>query len=328
SSPFSVESRSVIHPPSRRHGGHGRLLLGSFGDHRLSSDEQASNRGRILQRCADHLGRIDDPLRHEIFELASLRVEAEAISVVVLDLADYHRAVFACVDCNLSRRPGERLFDHLDAMLLVFVFALQLVQRLSGAQQADTTSGEDAFLNRGPGGMHGILNAILALLPLDFRGAADADHCNTTCELGQPLLQLLTVIVGRGLLDLRLDLGDTRLNVGLLACTAHDRGVLLLDCHLLARPSILIVTFSSLLPRSADTMVPPVRIAISSSIALRRSPKPGALTAATLRPPRSLFTTRVASASPSTSSAMMRSGLPACTTASRSGSSSLRAASF
>ena len=59
---------------------------------------------------------------------------------------------------------------------------------------------------------------------------------------------------------------------------------------------------------------------MSSSIALRRSPKPGALTAATFRPPRSLLTTSVASASPSMSSAMMSSGLPACTTASRIGS--------
>ena len=42
---------------------------------------------------------------------------------------------------------------------------------------------------------------------------------------------------------------------------------------------------------------------MSSSIALRRSPKPGALTAATLRPPRSLLTTSVARASPSMSSA-------------------------
>ena len=48
---------------------------------------------------------------------------------------------------------------------------------------------------------------------------------------------------------------------------------------------------------------------MSCSMALRRSPKPGAFTAATLRPPRSLLTTRVASASPSTSSAMMTSGL-------------------
>src|SRR5262245_58014809 len=165
-----VLRRSIIHAThaATRHGRHRCLLLGSLGDHRLSSDQQASNRGRILQRRADHLGRIDDPLRHEIFELASLRVEAEAISVVVLDLADYHRAVFACVDRNLARRPGERLFDHLDAVLLVFVFALQLVQGLAGTQQSDTTPGEDAFLNRSLGGMHGIINAILALLHLDL----------------------------------------------------------------------------------------------------------------------------------------------------------------
>ena len=67
---------------------------------------------------------------------------------------------------------------------------------------------------------------------------------------------------------------------------------------------------------------------MSSSIALRRSPKPGALTAATLRPPRSLLTTSVASASPSTSSAMISSGLPVWTTASSSGSIGWRPESF
>ena len=50
---------------------------------------------------------------------------------------------------------------------------------------------------------------------------------------------------------------------------------------------------------------------MSRSISLRRSPKPGALTASTLTMPRSLFTTSVARASPSTSSATMsRSFLP------------------
>ena len=44
---------------------------------------------------------------------------------------------------------------------------------------------------------------------------------------------------------------------------------------------------------------------MSCSIALRRSPKPGALTAAALNVPRILLTTSVARASPSTSSAMM-----------------------
>ena len=58
---------------------------------------------------------------------------------------------------------------------------------------------------------------------------------------------------------------------------------------------------------------------MSCSIALRRSPKPGALTAATLSPPRSLLTTRVAKASPSMSSAMISSGLPDWMTNSSSG---------
>ena len=82
------------------------------------------------------------------------------------------------------------------------------------------------------------------------------------------------------------------------------------------------------MPRSSLIACAPVRIAMSSSIALRRSPKPGAFTAATFRPPRSLFTTRVASASPSTSSATMTRGLAACTTASSTGNSSCSPESF
>ena len=64
---------------------------------------------------------------------------------------------------------------------------------------------------------------------------------------------------------------------------------------------------------------------MSCSIALRRSPKPGALTATALNVPRILLTTRVDSASPSTSSAMISSGLPDCTTFSSSGSRSATA---
>jgi hypothetical protein len=55
---------------------------------------------------------------------------------------------------------------------------------------------------------------------------------------------------------------------------------------------------------------------------LRRSPNPGAFTAAALNVPRILFTTSVARASPSTSSAMISSGLPACRTFSSTGRSS------
>src|SRR6516225_3950940 len=67
---------------------------------------------------------------------------------------------------------------------------------------------------------------------------------------------------------------------------------------------------------------------MSSSIALRRSPNPGALTAATFRPPRSLLTTKVANASPSTSSATISSGFPNLTADSSNGSNDCRLDSF
>src|SRR5262249_58670392 len=115
----------------------------------------------------------------------------------------------------------------LDAVSLVFVFALQLVQGLAGTQEGDTTPGEDAFLNRRLGGMHGIINAILAFLHLDLSSATDADHGNPARKLRQPLLQLLTVVIGGGFLDLRLDLSTARLNVSLLPGATHDPRVFL-----------------------------------------------------------------------------------------------------
>ena len=69
--------------------------------------------------------------------------------------------------------------------------------------------------------------------------------------------------------------------------------------------------------------MPPVRMAMSSNMALRRSPKPGALTPATLTVPRMLLTTRVARASPSMSSAMINMALPDFATPSSTGNRSL-----
>src|SRR6202035_3926391 len=60
-------------------------------------------------------------------------------------------------------------------------------------------------------------------------GAADTNHRDAAGEFGKALLQLLAVVVGGGLLDLRLDLGDAGLDVLLLAGTFDDGGVFLVD---------------------------------------------------------------------------------------------------
>src|SRR5882757_278280 len=90
----------------------------------------------------------------------------------------------------------------------------------------------------------------------------------------------------------------------------------------LAWPRSSIFTFSSFMPRSSVMAFPPVRMAMSSSMALRRSPKPGAFTAAHCSVPRSLLTTSVAKASPSTSSAIISNGLLSFAVCSSKGSRS------
>ena len=144
---------------------------------------------------------------------------------------------------------------------------------------------------------------------LGLGGCADLDHGNAADQLGKTLLELLAVVIAGGLLDLGADLLDATGDVFVLPPPSTMVVLSLSMVTRLAVPRSSILTPSSLMPRSSVIALPPVRMAMSCSIALRRSPKPGALTAATFSVPRSLLTTRVASASPSTSSAMMTRGL-------------------
>src|SRR6185436_480711 len=162
-----------------------------------------------------------------------LRVEAVSVLILLQDLADNYQPIFACVDRNLAGWIGQRLADDFDAGFLVVVLGAKSLEMLGGAQQGDAAARHDAFFNRRTGRMHRVIHAILALLDFDFGRAADADHRDAACELGQTLLQLLTVVVRGGFLDLRLDLLNAALDVGLLAGAVDDRGVLLVDHHLL-----------------------------------------------------------------------------------------------
>src|SRR5580700_1342949 len=104
---------------------------------------------------------------------------------------------------------------------------------LGSAQERNAAAGYDAFFDGRTGRMHRVINAILALLDLDLGRAADADHRDAARQLGQTLLQLLTVVVRGGFLDLRLDLRNAGFDVDFLAGAADDGGVLLVDHHLL-----------------------------------------------------------------------------------------------
>src|SRR3954449_1080601 len=224
----------AAHAAARGHSAAGlSVLLRQFGHHGFGGDQESRNRGCVLDRRTDHLGRVDDALLDEVAVFTGLRVEAVVVRLVLEDLADDDGTVLARVDRDLASRPGQRLANDLDAGLLVVVLGAQAFERLGGAQQGDAAARYDAFFNGRTGRMHRVINAVLALLDLDFGRAADADHRDAACELGQTLLQLLTVVVRGGFLDLRLDLRHAGFDVRLLAGAVDDRGVFLVDHHLL-----------------------------------------------------------------------------------------------
>ena len=81
--------------------------------------------------------------------------------------------------------------------------------------------------------MHGVLDTGLLLFELGLGGRADLDQGDAADHLGQPFLELLAVVIRRGLVDLRADLLDPGLDVGGFAFALDDRGVVLVDDDLL-----------------------------------------------------------------------------------------------
>src|SRR6266542_4117702 len=85
--------------------------------------------------------------------------------------------------------------DDIDADLLVVILRVQPAEPLACVKKRDTAASHNAFLDRGSGRMHRVIDAVLALLDFDFRRAADADDRNAACQFRQALLQFLLSVL-------------------------------------------------------------------------------------------------------------------------------------
>src|SRR6185437_7415616 len=224
------------------------VLLRQLGDDRFGGDRQTGDRRSVLQRGAGHLGRIQDAHRHHVTELAGGGVVAE-VALAFLDLVEDHRRLFAGVGDDRAQRRFQRAAGDRDAQVLVGVVALQAFDRLQRADQRDAAARDHAFFDGCARGVQGVFDTGLLFLHLDLGAGTDLDHRNTAGQLGHALLQLLLVVVRRGLLDLRLDLRDARLDLLRLTGTIDDRGVFLGDDDALGATQI---GDRGLLQRQAD----------------------------------------------------------------------------
>src|SRR5271163_2196091 len=148
----------------------------------------------------------NNPRDHHVLVVARLGVITEVRLVLVGQLADDDRALDTGILGDLPDWRLNRLADDVNPDLLVVVRGVESGENLAGKEQRYATAGDDTFLDRGLGRVHGVVDAVLALLDLDLAAAADTNDRDAARQLGQTLLQLFTVIVRGRLLDLRPDL--------------------------------------------------------------------------------------------------------------------------
>src|SRR5690606_27519787 len=158
--------------------------------------------------------------------------------LAVLDLVDDDAALETAVGDDLAQGLLDRAADDLHAEGLL-IADLEAVERLQGADEGHAAAGDDALLDGRAGRVERILHAGLLLLHLGLGGRTDVDHRDAADQLREALLELLAVVVGRGLLDLRTDLAHAGLDVVLLARAIDDGGVVLVDGDALGLAQVL-----------------------------------------------------------------------------------------
>src|SRR5690606_17597087 len=220
-------SVSIIHVVHARAGADGSLglLVLDLGDGAAGGEQQAADAGSVLQSDALDLCGNDHAGLHQILILLRHAVEAEVDVAVFFDLLCHQRAFKAAVLSNLLDRGGQSATDDVNTDLFIALeLAFELVKRLAGTQHRDAAAGQNALFNRSAAGVQSVFHAGLLLLHFDFGRSADIDLRHAAGEFGQPLLQLLAIVIAGGSFDLALDLLDAALDVSRLARAFNDGG--------------------------------------------------------------------------------------------------------
>src|ERR1043166_2934348 len=207
-------------------GGSCLFLLRHLGDEAFGGQEQTGNRGRVLQRGAGDLFRINYAGFDQVFIFAGRNVVA-VVAFAALDFLHDNRAFHA----GVFRQGASGFFDgapdDIDADLFVMVADFHAFQNGQAANEGDTTARNNAFFDGRAGRVESVLAARFLFLHLGLGRGADVDDSPAASQFGQAFLQFLAVIIGGGFLDLTADLVDAALNLGGLAVALDDGGVLL-----------------------------------------------------------------------------------------------------
>src|SRR5271170_3255563 len=224
----------VVHSATASSARSNRHRFADIRDHGFRCQHKTGDRGRVLQCSAGNLGGIDHAGLYQVLVLIGGGVVAVMRVLVLHDFAYDHGTLFACIADDQAQWLLERTADKLCTDLLIAFESLDQVFHVFGrAKQGHTTTRNDAFLNRGAGGMHGILNPSLLLLHLGLGCRTHLDDSHAAHQFRETLLELLAIVVGGGLLDLAANFLNAAFDGFRIAAAFDNGGVVLVDGHAL-----------------------------------------------------------------------------------------------
>ena len=158
----------------------------------------------------------------------------------VLYVVNDNRALETCVRSDGEQRSLQCLVHDSCAGLLITLERLDnLLHCILCVNVSGSATCDDALFHCGTSCVQRILHTKLCFLHLGLGSCTDLDHSDTTSELCESLLELLAVEIRGCGLDLLLDLCDTAVDIGLLALTIDDGGLLLRYLYALCAAELL-----------------------------------------------------------------------------------------
>src|SRR5690625_2345839 len=155
---------------TRGHGSAGGLVFFKLGHSGFGGEQQAGDRGRVLQRGAGDLGGVEHTLLHQIAVLASGGVVA-VVALAGGDLVHHDAGFVAGGAHDGTQRLFNRTQHQLDASFLVDVVALNLGDSGLGADEGYATTSHDAFFHGSTRSVQCVFDTGLLLFHLDFGGS-------------------------------------------------------------------------------------------------------------------------------------------------------------
>src|ERR1043166_4210321 len=214
------------------------LLLRRFGDQALGGEEQARDGAGVLERAARDLLRINDAGFHEVFVLARGDI------VAFVAFAPFHflrddAAFHARVVRESAERRFNRATDNVHADLLVSIRELERINRGQAPDQRDATARNNAFFDGCASRVQRVFDTSFLFFHLGLSRGANVNNGHATGELRKALLELLAIVIARGLFDLAADLIHAALDVAALAVAFDNRRVLFVHDNALGAAEIV-----------------------------------------------------------------------------------------